>query len=50
VEIGEWDVTLKGSGDEYSLAVWNDGTYSYSVSTAAGYGKEVWHDMIEGLQ
>jgi len=50
VEIGEWDVTLKGSGDEYSLAVWNDGTYSYSVSTAAGYGEEVWHDMIEGLQ
>ena len=50
IEIGEWDVTLKGSGEEYSLAVWNDGTYSYSVSTAAGYGEEVWHGMIEGLQ
>ena len=31
-KIGDWDVTLKGNDGKVVLAVWNDGTYSYSIS------------------
>ena len=31
-KIGDWDVTLKENDGKVVLAVWNDGTYSYSIS------------------
>lgn len=42
-------VTLKGEADSYTLAVWQDGTYSYSLSLSAGQPASVWAELIEGV-
>ncbi len=43
-------VTLKGEADSYTLAIWQDGTYSYSLSLSAGQPASVWADLIEGVR
>ena len=43
-------VTLKGEADSYTLAIWRDGTYSYSLSLSAGQPASVWAELIEGVQ
>ena len=43
-------VTLKGAPDSYTLAIWSDGTYSYSLSLSAGQPASVWEAIIEGVQ
>ena len=43
-------VTLKGEADSYTLAIWQDGTYSYSLSLSAGQPASVWAELIEGVQ
>lgn len=43
-------VTLKGEADSYTLAIWSDGTYSYSLSLSAGQPASVWAELIEGVQ
>lgn len=35
-EIADCDVTLRGEGDRYYLAVWTDGAYAYSISLSDG--------------
>ena len=43
-------VTLKGEPDSYTLAVWSDGTYSYSLSLSAGQPASVWEELIQGVE
>ena len=43
-------VTLKGEADSYTLAIWRDGTYSYSLSLSAGQPASVWAELIEGVR
>lgn len=43
-------VTLKGERDSYTLAIWQDGTYSYSLSLSAGQPASVWAELIEGVR
>ena len=43
-------VTLKGEADSYTLAIWQDGTHSYSLSLSAGQPASVWAELIEGVQ
>ena len=43
-------VTLKGERDSYTLGIWSDGTYSYSLSLSAGQPASVWAELIEGVQ
>ena len=43
-------VTLKGETDCYTLAIWNDGTYSYSLSLSSGQTLDVWQAIVEGVQ
>lgn len=45
-EIGGVSVTLKGDGRTYSLAIWNDGTYAYSVSVKAPIELDKWKDLL----
>lgn len=40
------DVTLKGSGGAYVLAVWTDGTYAYSLSVSSGISAEDWYLVL----
>ena len=35
-KVGDNTVTIKGSGGEFSLALWVSGDYSYSVSVESG--------------
>ena len=42
-------VTLKGEADSYTLAIWQDGTYSYSLSLSAGQPASVWDSIVEGV-
>lgn len=39
-------VTLKGDGQTDCLAVWNDGTYAYSISAEPGLTRSEWEALI----
>lgn len=41
-------VTLSGEGGLYSLAVWQDGTYSYSIRASQACSEETWESILEG--
>lgn len=40
-------VTLKGEEESYCLALWEDGTYSYSARASEGYSQDQWAQMLE---
>lgn len=40
-------VTLKGNSDGYSLAIWTDGTYVYSVSVTVPIPEEAFRGLLE---
>ena len=40
------DVTIKGSGENYSLAWWTDGTYAYSVCLSESASQTAWKAII----
>lgn len=42
-------VTLKGEADSYTLAIWQDDIYSYSLSLSAGQPASVWESIVEGV-
>lgn len=41
-------VTLKGEDGTYTLALWTDGTFSYSLSLSQGVPEEKWTDILSG--
>lgn len=43
------DVTLKGDGQTWSLAVWSDGEYAYSLSAQPGLTLSELERVIAGL-
>ena len=43
-------VTLKGEDDLYTLAIWTDGEYAYSLKLTSGETETIWSDMIQGIQ
>ena len=47
--VNDCAVTLKGEADSYTLAIWQDGTYSYSLSLSAGQPASVWESIVEGV-
>ena len=48
IQIKENNVTinLKGDSQGYTLGVWRDGTYAYSLSLSNGLDADAWHKMI----
>lgn len=44
--VGAQSVTLRGSGGSYTLAVWTDGEYAYSVSLTDGLSAEAWSALL----
>lgn len=50
-EISSGDITvkLKGNDGKYNLAVWTDGTCSYSISVSSGVEKEVLENIIKEI-
>lgn len=43
-------VTIKGSGDTWSLATWTNGDYSYSVYSTKGLAKETLLAIVDGIE
>lgn len=50
VDAGGVSVTMKGERDSYTLGIWSDGTYSYSLSLSAGQPASVWESIVEGVR
>lgn len=40
-------VSLKGDSGAYALAVWHDGTYSYSIKSSVSLSEEEWAKVFE---
>ena len=49
-EVNGNTVTIKGSGDEFSLALWVSGDYSYSVSVSSGISEKALKEIIEKIK
>lgn len=47
ITAGANTVTLKGENDIFTLAVWNDGEYSYSLDISSGLSEDEWTEMIQ---
>lgn len=43
-------VTLKGDAGQYTLAIWTDGSYSYSLSLTDGLSLSDWQTLISSIQ
>lgn len=49
-EVNGNTVTIKGSGDKFSLALWVSGDYSYSVSVSSGISENALKEIIEKIK
>lgn len=49
-EVNGNTVTIKGNGDEFSLALWVSGDYSYSVSVSSGISENELKEIIEKIR
>jgi hypothetical protein len=49
ISAGNVKATVKGDGTQYTLAVWTDGTYAYSIELSDGVGIDVWKRIIKGV-
>lgn len=47
ITVGSSMVTLKGNTDSFTLAVWTDGEYSYSLDISGGLSEDEWIKMIQ---
>ena len=43
-------VTLKGDAEQYTLAIWTDGSYSYSLSLSDGLSLSDWQTLMNAIQ
>ena len=50
VAVGDAVVSMKGANDLFSLAVWTDDTYTYSVSLETGLAQEELSQLVQSLQ
>lgn len=49
-EVNGNTVTIKGNGDEFGLALWVSGDYSYSVSVSSGISENALKEIIEKIK
>ena len=47
IMVGANPVTLKGENNVFTLAVWTDGNYSYSLDISKGLSEDEWSEMIQ---
>ncbi|MGI5824164.1 MAG: hypothetical protein ACOX7J_01195 [Bacillota bacterium] len=48
MSVNDYDVTLKGNGNVYLLAIWTDADYSYSLSLSDGKTESEWKTILSG--
>ena len=49
-EAGSITVTLKGDAGQYTLSIWTDGSYSYSLSLSDGLSLSDWQALMNSIQ
>lgn len=47
VNVGAYEIMLKGNDEGYELALWSDGAYAYSLSFAQPQSEEAWIRVLE---
>lgn len=50
VNVGEWNVIMKGRGDSIYLATWMDGDYTYSIYTSLGISDTDMAELVSHIQ
>lgn len=50
IPLGTGTVLLKGDSGLYTLAIWQDTTYSYSLSLSDGLSSEEWVPLLESIR
>ena len=50
VSVNTCTVTLKGNAGTYSLAVWTDGRFAYSIKLSYGISEIQWDNIISGIK
>ncbi len=50
LEANGMTVTLKGEAGQYTLAIWTDGSYSYSLSLSDGLSLSDWQALMNSIQ
>ena len=46
--VPENNATLKGQDQRYTLALWTDGTYTYSLNLSTGLSADAWQALLDG--
>ena len=49
LQVGGATVTLKGDGETYTLAIWFNGAYAYSLKITNGMAAETWEALISSM-
>ena len=49
ITVGSASVTLKGNGGAYTLAIWSEDGYSYSLSLTIALSPTQWQTLLAGL-
>ena len=50
LSVGGVSASVKGSGTQFTLAVWTDGTYAYSLVLSEGVGLDEWSAILQGVR
>ena len=46
--VPENNATLKGQNQRYTLALWTDGTYTYSLRLSSALSADAWQALLDG--
>ena len=49
IQVGDSIVTLKGAEEDYVLAIWSDGEFSYSILLSEGVSIDVWSGIVSSV-
>lgn len=49
ISVNDIDITLKGNGENYTLAIWTDSEFAYSLSLSEGIGEAEWVTMLRTI-
>lgn len=50
IPVGEVTATLKGTADGFTLAIWSNGAYSYSLQLSGGLTAAEWEQLVAGVR
>ena len=49
ISVNDINAMLKGNGETYTLAIWTDGEFAYSLSLSEGVGDAEWIEMLQTI-